>query len=133
MTRGTGRIFRQQYRKNGVTRETSVWYIEFWDPQPGRAVRESSHSPRYADAKRLLKRRLGEVATGTYLGPAVERTTFGELLELVQVDYALNARRSTDRMERSRRHLLDYFGESTRAMTVTSDRIARYTRDRLAA
>jgi len=131
MTRGTGRIFHQQYTKNGVTRETSVWYIEFWNPLYGRAVRESSHSTRYEDAKRLLRRRLGEVATGTYLGPAVEKTTLGELLDLVQVDYALNARRSADRMRRSCRHLLGYFGDGARAIAITSDRIARYTRDRL--
>ncbi len=132
MTRGTGRIFRQQYTKNGVTRETSIWYVEFWEPLRGRAVRESSQSARYEDAKRLLKRRLGEVVTGTYLGPAVEKTTLGEVLELVRVNYELNGRRSTDRMERSGRHLLDYFGEGARAMAVTSDCIARYTRDRLA-
>src|SRR5262249_56831741 len=113
------------------TRETSVWYIEFWNALYGRAVRESSHSTRYEDAKRLLRRRLGEVATGTYLGPAVEKTTLGELLDFVQVDYALNARRSADRMRRSCRHLLGYFGEGARAIAITSDRIARYTRDRL--
>jgi integrase len=133
MPRGTGRIFRQQYTKHGVTRETGTWYVEFWDPLHGRAVRESSQSVRYDDAKRLLKRRLGEVATGTYLGPAIEKTTLGEMLDLVQVNYELNGRRSTDRMVRSGGHLRDGFGEDARAIGVTSDRIAHYTRDRLTA
>ncbi len=131
MPRGTGRIFHQQYTKHGIARKTGVWYIEFWDLLRGQAVRESSQSARYEDAKHLLKRRLGEVATGTYLGPAIEKTTLGELLDMVQVNYELNRRRSTDRMARSRRHLLEGFGEGASALAITSERIARDTRDRL--
>src|ERR1700694_1319946 len=54
--RGSGSIYR-----NG----SSIWWVKFSDP--GRATRESSHSTDYTVAEKLLKRRLAEVLTDTFV------------------------------------------------------------------
>jgi integrase len=59
-------------------------------------VYESSHSVREADAQRLLRKRLGEIATGAFRGIAPERTTLDELFDLVVADYREKGNRSLD-------------------------------------
>ena len=51
--RGSGRVFRRG----------SIWWVAYY--HSGRECRESSKSRDRKDAVRLLRQRLGEVATGT--------------------------------------------------------------------
>jgi len=62
--RGMGRVFRPTYtdKKTGKLKTSAVWWIEF--SHNGKAQRESSKSRNETDAKKLLKRRLGESGTG---------------------------------------------------------------------
>src|SRR6266850_2504637 len=46
------------------------------------------------DAVALLQKRHGEIVAGTLLGPDAQRTTFDDLVNLIEQDYAANARRS---------------------------------------
>ena len=55
-----------------------IRWIKYYD-RDGRVRRESSHSERATEAARLLRQRLGEVASGRRLGSDVERTTFEDL------------------------------------------------------
>jgi integrase len=55
-----------------------------------------------------------------------------DLAQLLRDDYRVNGRRSLRRAENSLTHLLAYFG-GARALTVTSDRIDAYVRERLDA
>lgn len=80
---------------------------------------------------KLLKKRLGEVAQGRPAGRDVERTTFGEVAEMLTADYKANGRRSLDRIEGALSHLRGYFGDDCRAMEITSDRITAYKASRL--
>ena len=62
------------------------------------------------EAKRFLKLREGDVATGRLVIPRVERIRFEELAEDFLNDYQINGRRSLDKARRSVRHLSKYFG-----------------------
>jgi hypothetical protein len=56
-----------------VYQRNKVWWIKYYSK--GKPVYESSRSVRAEDGERLLRKRLGEIATGAFRGIAVERTT----------------------------------------------------------
>jgi hypothetical protein len=68
-------------KHGSIYQRNKVWWIKYYSK--GQPVYESSHSVRAEDAERLLRKRLGEIATGAYRGIAVERTTLDELFDLV--------------------------------------------------
>jgi integrase len=111
--RGFGRIF-----KRG-----DVWWLAYC--HRGKEVRESSHSTKEADAKRLLKKRLGEIGRGRLVGPIEERVTFGEMADDLVNDYRTNRKRSIESAELSVRHLRGFFGLD-RALDITTDRVRAY-------
>src|SRR5262245_27659681 len=117
--RGFGRIYRRR----------ATWWVEYW--HRGRQFRESSGSVRETDAERLLKRRLQEIGRGRFIGPSEERVLFTELLDGLLGDYKLNGRRSLGTVQYYVAALRSAFS-GERAIDVTEDRIARYTRARLA-
>jgi integrase len=116
--RGLGRIYLRG----------RVWWIQY--SFRGTAIRESSESEREPDAARLLKKRLGEIGRGRLAGPRVERTTFADLERMITDDYAINGRKSAERLESSLKHLRDHFG-LCRAVDITGDRLNGYIRVRL--
>ncbi len=65
--RGTGRIF-----KRG-----SVYWIAY--SYRNKEYRESSGSENEASARKLLKKRIGEAASGRFIGPNEERLTFEDM------------------------------------------------------
>lgn len=111
--RGQGRIYLR-----GKT-----WWVAY--SHRGRKYRESSGSTVRADALRLLRRRLGELGIGRFVGPSAERVTVADLLDLVTADYELNSRRSGRRLAHARRHLLDVFSLDL-ALDVTPGRLDQY-------
>jgi integrase len=130
-TPGEGRIFHQQYTRDGVTKATKTWYIQFYDPRHGKPVTEKTGSMKWKDARKLLNRRLGEVEHGTYVGAKMNQTTLGECLALVETDYTINGRRSLARMQQSRAHVLAFFGGKTKVIAIAPDRIDDYVQTRL--
>ncbi|MBI3767006.1 MAG: tyrosine-type recombinase/integrase [Deltaproteobacteria bacterium] len=119
--RGLGSL----YQKRGV------WYVSYW--RDGKRFQESAGSTDLADAKRLLKKRLGEVQSGRFVGPSAERITVGDLFAELVNDYRVNGRKFLVDLERCRlSHLRTFFGNA-RARDVTTDRIRAYQTSRLAA
>jgi integrase len=112
-TRGMGSIYRRG----------NTWWVQYF--VRGRRVRESSRSARESDARKLLKRRLGEAATGKPMGPDIEKTTFSDLAGMLLTDYRVNNLRSIDRVEDAICHLRAFFGDD-RALSITSDRVSDY-------
>src|SRR5262249_7644367 len=74
-----------------------IWWIRYY--HNGQLFRESSQSEKEADAKKLLKKRLGEIALGRFAGPKVEKVTFAELAEDFLTDYRIKT--GTDRTRSS--------------------------------
>jgi integrase len=96
----------------------------------GRRYVESAKSDRVTVARELLKRRLGDMSSGRFVGPNIERTTFKDLAELVVSDYANNKFRSMVRLKRSLGFLDKFFGKR-RAVDVDSAKVAAYITERL--
>jgi integrase len=129
--RGMGYVFQPKYRDHR-TRErktAETWWVSY--SIQGKRHRENAHSTKERDAAKLLKLRLGQAAIGMPVGPQVERTTLGEILKMVEVDYAANGRKSLDRVKHAKAHLVDFFDESAKVRTLTADRITAYQAKRL--
>jgi integrase len=111
----------------GVYHRGRVYWIRY--SFRGRKIRESSGSAKKADAVKLLRRRLAEMATGRLIGPDAEKTTFDDLAAMLLTDYALNGRRSQRRVKIALSHLRAFFGFD-HVPDMTSDRVAEYIRSR---
>ncbi|MGD0777887.1 MAG: site-specific integrase [Candidatus Solibacter sp.] len=99
----------------------------------GQIFRESSHSKDAADAERLLKRRVGEVAFGKFSGLAHERVTLNELFDDLVTDYKVNRRKTLSHLlSRLRLHLRPAFGK-VRANVLSTAQLKRYMAARLEA
>ena len=88
-------------RKKGdgsVFQRGAVWWIKYY--RNGKPYRETSGSEKESEARKLLKRRLGEIVLGRFIGPDAERVTIRELAEHFLNDYRVNARKSLDKAER---------------------------------
>jgi integrase len=108
--RGLGRIF-----KRG-----SVFWIAYY--HRGKEYRESSESENESQARRLLKKRLGEIGTGKLIGPTEERVTFEEMAEGLLRDYEVNKRKAVKIIKYPITHLRDTFGMD-KALDITTDRV----------
>ena len=137
--RGLGNVYQPTYRdkRTGELRKVATWWIVY--SVNGRRIAEKAldasgrASTNRADAVRMLKEKLGDAAAGKPVGPQLERTTVGELLEMVEADYKANARSSLDRVEDAGIHLKAFFGAGKgKARDVTSDRITAFAAHRLA-
>ncbi len=101
-----------------------IWWIQY--NHRGRTFRESSKSEDEKAAKRLLKQRSAESATGKVLGVIAERVTLGEMKAALIAKAQKKKNRSIGATVRAADRLIAYFGESERALDITADRIDSY-------
>ncbi len=124
--RGDGRIY---------LRSATYWIAYYGPGKDGhmREIRESSHSAREIDAKRLLRKRLAAVLDSTrpFQGPAAERITVGELLNALFVEYETQRIKSLDHMRGRSKRVREFFG-FRRALSVTPDLVREYIQQRRA-
>lgn len=123
-----GSIYRPKYRdRHGNDRESAVWWIKFY--AHGRAIRESTETADYDEARDLLKKKEGEAVSGR--APAVGRKiTLEELLQDVVTDYQINGYRSlVDLNRRIDLHIMPFFGNRKAAGICTAD-LRRYIAQR---
>jgi integrase len=127
--RGLGSVYRPSYvdKASGERKVSAVWWIR-WHHR-GKKYRESSESTNENEAKRLLKKRLGEAAIGRPIGPQVEKTTFEDLKTILLDEYRANGRRSINRVGDALNHLAGFFAEA-RAIDITTDRVTAYVAER---
>ncbi len=100
-----------------IYKRGQVFWIKYY--RSGKPFRESTKSHKEADAKRLLKKREGEIANGKTPGVYFDKVTFDELAEGFLLDYRLNNRKSLIRAERSVNHLKKRF-EGFKATEITT-------------
>ncbi len=110
-----------------IFKRGSIYWIAYY--HRGKEYRESSRSESEAQARKLLKKRIGEVANGQLIGPSEERLSFEDLAKMLITDYEINGKRSVDSARLSIRHLREFFG-LYRAIDITPDRISAYVRAR---
>lgn len=111
--KGMGRVFQRG----------PVWWIAYY--HRGKELRESSHSQSQNYAFKLLKKRLGEIGAGKFVGRAEEKLTFTQLAADLLADYEVNGKRSVVSVKLSVRHLQDFFGFDC-ALNITTDRVRAY-------
>jgi hypothetical protein len=100
-----------------------VYWIAYY--HRGKEFRESSYSESEKEARRLLKKRIGEVGTGRFTGVREERVTFDDLANGLLTDYHVNNRRSLRSARLSISHLCKFFGLQ-HAIDITTDRVKAY-------
>ncbi len=107
-------------RMGGLKRRGQIWWIRYY--RNGRRYEESSRSARKSDAIDLLRVRLGDIAKGVPVTPALTRMRFGEAAADLLNDYTTNGRRSHDNVKRLIELALEpYFGGRRMASLSTSD------------
>ena len=90
-----------------IYKRGKTFWIKYY--RNGKPYYESSRSKKETDAKRLLKRREGEISQGKPPGIYFDRVRFDELAEDFLADYRINQKKSLKRAEGSVEHLRGYF------------------------
>jgi integrase len=125
-----GRVFKRKGQgPDGRVVEYGPWWIEHYDGH-GKQHRESSHSTRYTDAERLLRKRQAEITSGAFIGHQAEQIRVSDLLDDLLADYEIN-QKSLAWAKYVDGHLRPFFGP-LRVPTVGSTAIARYIAERRA-
>ena len=112
-----------------IYKRGNIYWIKY--SKNGKPYYETTKSKKEADAKRLLRKREGEISEGKIPGVYFEKVRFDELAEDFITDYRLNQRKSLVRAERSIT-LLKRFFEGMRVPSITSPKIASYIEERIA-
>lgn len=107
-------------------RRGNVWWVKYY--RNGRPIRETAGTDKETEAKRFLRQREGDVATGRLVIPRVERLRFEELTQDYLNDYQTNGRRSLPKAQRNVKHLSKFFGGCRAANITTADIRAYITR-----
>jgi len=124
-----GMLYRRKVKDpiTGLRVESGPWWMKFY--RNGRPYYESSETTDKGEARRRLKEREGQIASGVYFGPQIQRTRFGDLEALVQQDYRLNERKTKPRLMQYITHLEPYF-RGFRASEITTFHIKDYVTKR---
>jgi integrase len=124
-----GMLYRRK-KRNPVTRELAEfgpWWMKYY--RDGWPFYESTGTEDKTEARRKLKEREGQVASGLHYGPQTERTRFEDLVSGICQDYDLNERKSVRRLNDFITHLSVHF-KHLRASAITTDRIKEYVSQR---
>lgn len=114
--KGTGCLYQRP--------DSDVWWIKY--SRYGKPYRESAKTTDKRKAEKVLKTRLAEIETGTFVGPKAERIRVQELADDFLREYRINGRKSLDDVTaRWNLHLKPFFAP-LRGIDVTSEHIARY-------
>ena len=106
----------------------NVYWIKYY--RNGKPYRESTKSKKEADAKRLLKRREGEISEGKLPGVYFDRVRFDELADGFLADYRINGKKSLVRAERSVEHLKTFLRRGFASPTSPRPAIQKYIEKR---
>jgi integrase len=111
-----------------IYKRGDIYWIKYY--RNGKPYRESSESKKEADARRLLKKREGEISNGKLPGIYFDKVRFDELAEEFLTDYRINRKKSLGRAEHSVEQLKKVF-EGIRIIDITTPRIGAYIEDRM--
>jgi len=112
-----------------IYKRGEIYWIKYY--RYGKPYMETTKSEKEADAKRLLKKREGEIAQGKIPSIYYDKVRFDELAEEFLAEYRINERKSLQRAEISVTHLKDAFS-GLRATEITTPCIQAYIETRIA-
>ena len=96
----------------------------------GKPYYESSGSKKESEAKKLLRKREGEISEGKLPGFYFDRVKFDDLAGDLIIDYEYNNRKSLERVQMSLKHLGEHF-EGARVTQITTPKIQLYVKHRI--
>jgi len=105
-----------------------VYWVKYY--RNGKTYRESSKTNKESAAKRLLKKREGEISDGKIPGVYFDKIKFNDLCNDFLNDYRINGKKSLPRAERSVNHLKVAF-DGAKVPYITSPRINTYVQQRI--
>ena len=108
------------YRRKG----SPYWWAKFH--VGGSPIYESTKTKDKTEAKRHLRRRLGEVATGQFVSLKTERLTIADLCQFVVEDYENNGYRSLPDLRRNIRNHIEPILGKVRAAAFGTRHVKRY-------
>ena len=112
-----------------IYKRGQTYWVKYY--RNGKAYRESAKSTKEGAAKRLLKKREGEVAEGKIPGIYFDRVRWDELAEDYLTEQRQDGRKTVAWTERRiKLHLAPFFG-GLRATDITTPRIREYVAKRL--
>lgn len=111
-----------------IYKRGAVYWLKYY--RNGKPYRESAKTEKDSEAKRLLKKREGEISEGKVPGVYFEKVRFNDLSNDFLSDYRINEKKSLERAERSVRQLKSYF-DNDRVPSITTPRIQAYIENRL--
>lgn len=127
-----GRIFRRT-KKDPITGErveVGPYKVQVW--LNGKDHRQSTHSTKREVAEKLLTKLLAAKDAGTTTEAMLKPVRFKDLQAAIELDYGLQARRSTDRMQDAFQALNSKF-EGWKSSAITKQRLKEYVMERLEA
>ena len=128
MTPGNDKKARRPNGTGSIYQRGLTWWVKY--SCNGKIYRQSSESGTKWKAERLLKAKLGELATQTFVEPKFDKTLVSELAEDMLRDYQVNGKRSiADAKIRWTKHLEPVFGHM-RAANVATDQVNKYIEQR---
>jgi integrase len=110
-----------------IYKRGKIYWIKYY--RNGKPYYESSRGHKESMARRLLKKREGEISQGKLPGVYFDRVRFDELAEDFLTDYRINQKKSLVKAERSAKHLKEHF-EGLRVTQITTPRIHAYIEQR---
>jgi integrase len=110
-----------------IYKRGNTYWLKYY--RNGKPYYESTKSSKETEAKRLLRKREGEISEGKLPGIYFDRVRFDELAEDLLRDYRINQKKSLIRAERSTGHLKDYF-EGFKVSQITTPKIQDYIETR---
>jgi integrase len=113
-----------------IYKRGKTYWIKYY--RNGKPYRESAKSVKEADAKRLLKRREGDISKGKLPGIYFDKVRFDELAEDFLTDYRINQAKSLKRAQYSVNKLAAVF-EGVKVADIDTPRIQAYIEARIAS
>ena len=106
-----------------IYRRNQTYWIKYY--RHGKQFAESTHTDKLEVAKRMLKKREGEIADGKMPGICFEKISFDELARDLITDYRINKRKSQERADFAVKHLTVFFG-GIRVVNITTASVKEY-------
>lgn len=116
---------KRSYGEGRVFLNGNLWWISYCIN--GKERRESSRSTSRAEAKKLLRRRLGEKDEGKLIITNQHKVKFDNLIELLLLNHEVNGR--TETVKFHVKHLRRFFGFE-RVTAITNERLLQYVKSR---
>lgn len=117
-----------------IYRRGTTYWIQYWkDGERFReSVRKETGVNSLQSARELERKRMGELETGSWIGPDEKKLRLSDLLTLLKADYLEQDRKSADRIDRAWKHIEEFFGADPRVAHITTDRLHAYAASRRA-